>query len=92
MVFARDVVVDAADTGIRGLELLKGGEIFGGGAIMFARSNGLFWACCIARLLSRLPGVLLGELVRLGEFAFLLGLADFGVALIDPLVTLEWSS
>jgi len=42
MVFARDEVVDAEDTGIRGLELLKGGDTFGGGAIMFAQSRGLF--------------------------------------------------
>lgn len=42
---ARDAAVEAFDTGIRGLELLSGGEIFGGGAIMLARRDGLFAPC-----------------------------------------------
>jgi hypothetical protein len=44
-ILALEAAVDAADTGWRGLELLKGGEILGGGAMMFARKEGLFSAC-----------------------------------------------
>lgn len=42
---ARDEVVEAADTGILGRELLRAGEIFGGGAIMLARREGLLAPC-----------------------------------------------
>ena len=41
-ILARDAAVVAEETGTRGLELLKGGEILGGGAMIFARSEGLF--------------------------------------------------
>jgi hypothetical protein len=41
-IFAREAAVLAEETGCLGLELLSGGETFGGGAIMFARREGLF--------------------------------------------------
>jgi hypothetical protein len=44
-ILALEAAVDAVDTGRRGLELLNGGEILGGGAIMFARRDGLFSVC-----------------------------------------------
>ena len=56
----------AEETGNRGLELLKGGEIFGGGAMMFARSEGLFSPATVGAPLPRLPGLLIcaGDLGR----------------------------
>lgn len=72
---ARDAAVEALDTGIRGLELLSGGEIFGGGAIMLALSEGLFAPCGTPR-----PG----EVIRPGlgrsidRFCFVLELLGGG--------------
>ena len=43
---AREAAVDALDTGNRGRELRSGGEIFGGGAMIFARNRGLLAPCC----------------------------------------------
>ena len=43
---ARDAAVEALATVARGRELLRGGEIFGGGAIIFALSEGLLAPCC----------------------------------------------
>lgn len=61
-IFAREAVVLAADTGRRGLELRKGGDILGGGTIMFARRDGLFWLIGILDVYSRLPG----DFMRMG--------------------------
>jgi hypothetical protein len=46
--FARDAEVVAFDSDCRGLELRSGGEIFGGGGMIFARREGLFSAAAIA--------------------------------------------
>lgn len=44
-ILARDAAVEALDTGIRGRELRRVGEIFGGGAIILALSMGLLLGC-----------------------------------------------
>jgi hypothetical protein len=79
-IFALDAEVDALDTGWRGLELLNGGDFFGGGAMIFALRRGLeirFWP--ISRLL--------GDLIVPGDSECLCGLTgrfcvDFGKLLV----------
>jgi hypothetical protein len=56
-ILAREAAVVADDTGNRGLELLSGGEILGGGAMIFARREGLFSPFVIFR--PTLPGLLI---------------------------------
>jgi len=69
---ARDAAVVAEETGKRGRELLNGGDIFGGGAMIFARSDGLF-SLLEAMSFPRLPGLL----IWIGDRGLLLGLAGF---------------
>jgi hypothetical protein len=52
-IFALEAEVEAVDTGWRGLELLNGGDFFGGGAMIFAFRRGLDVGFCP---ISRLPG------------------------------------
>lgn len=40
--FALDAEVEAVDTDCLGLELLRGGDFFGGGAVTYAFKSGLF--------------------------------------------------
>ncbi len=63
----------ADETGIRGLELLNGGEILGGGAMMFARSEGLFSPLVVAAPRRLLPGLL----ICIGDRGRRLGLGGF---------------
>ena len=58
-IFAREAAVVAVETGARGLELRKGGETFGGGAIMLARSKGLFGCWPLAFGVGLAPGDLI---------------------------------
>lgn len=62
----------AEETGKRGRELLNGGDIFGGGAIIFALSDGLFSLLDVISL-ARLPGLL----IWIGDRGLLLGLVAF---------------
>lgn len=57
---AREAAVVALETGNRGRELLSGGDILGGGAMMLALSEGLFCPCAIFTFLDFLPGLLIG--------------------------------
>lgn len=63
----------AEETGNRGLELLKGGETFGGGAIMFARREGLFSPFVVAVPRPLLPGLL----ICIGDRGWRFGLGSF---------------
>ena len=67
----------ADDTGRRGLELRRGGETFGGGAIIFARRDGDFWPCEIDGAYGLLPG----DFMRIGACAVRFGV----VGLVAPL-------
>lgn len=59
--------MEAVETGWRGLELLRGGDFFGGGAMMFAFKRGLDVGFCpISRLL--------GDLIVEGDGECLRGL------------------
>jgi hypothetical protein len=59
-ILAREAAVEAVeaeDTGSRGRELLSGGEILGGGAMIFARKEGLFSPLAVAVPRPRLLGL-----------------------------------